>query len=252
MKADNFILEKKAAELRRIAGYNQNDCIRFKSLLLKLNVLTVFKPLETNFSGMAVKIGSGEEPARFILVNSSQSLGKQHFTISHELYHLFVQEVFTSQVCKAGLYNKNSDKEEINADIFASYFLLPETGVKDLIPDNELRKKKISLSTLLKLEHYFSCSRSALLYRLKQLNIIDGTYYDTFKSDVKKGAALHGYDLSLYERGNDNDFIGDYGSLAKKLYDEEKISETHYFSLLSDLGIKIEEIDYFRDDKEEE
>ena len=247
---DNVIIEKKAAELRRFAGFNQNDCVRLKSLLSRFNVLTIFKPLDANFSGMAIKIGEGEKAARFMLVNSSQSLGKQHFTISHELYHLFIQENFTSRICKTGLFSKVLDKEELNADLFASYFLLPETGLKDLIPDNELKKNAITLSTLLKVEQYFSCSRSALLYRLKQLKLIDSTFYDSYQKDIKKGAALHGYNLDLYESGNDNDVIGDYGSIAKNLFDKEIISETHYFSLLLDLGVNIEEIENIKDGEE--
>src|SRR5690606_844105 len=98
------ILEKKAYEFRKNAGLSSEDPIRLKSLLTKLNVLTVYKPLSDRFSGMALKVGDN----RFILVNANHSLGKQHFTICHELYHLFIQENFTSMVCDTGRFDSSS------------------------------------------------------------------------------------------------------------------------------------------------
>lgn len=238
---NNLVVEKKAAEFRNTHGIGANDCIRLKSLLSKLNVLTIFKPLQNNFSGMAIKV-EGKVPKRFILVNSSISLGKQHFTLCHELYHLFVQENFRSMICTTGLFKKE-DKEEYRADLFAAYLLIPETGIKALIPDSELTKNKITLKTILKIEHYFSCSRAALLYRLKELNIIDGNHYDKYCQNIQRGALEQGYEINLYKPGNHNQVIGDYGSVARDLFEQEKISESNYFSLLIELGMNIEDIE---------
>jgi len=35
--------------------------------------------------------------------------------------------------------------------------------------------------------------------------------------------------------------IGDYGTLCKKLFEEEKISESHYFNLMQDIGVNIDQ-----------
>lgn len=237
----DLVLEKKANEFRTLHGFSNNDCLRLRSLLQKLNVLTVFRPLKDSFSGMAIKIGEGDGAARFVLINSDLPLGKQHFTICHELYHLYIQESFTARTCITGNYSK-ADKEEYNADVFASYFLLPDDGIKSMIPDKELKKNRITLKTILKVEQYFSCSRAALLYRLKKLGIIDSDGYEQFKHYVMKGALEHGYSVDLYKDGNHQLVLGDYGTLAKELYDKEKISETHYYSLLLDLGMNSEEL----------
>jgi Zn-dependent peptidase ImmA (M78 family) len=133
--------------------------------------------------------------------------------------------------------------EEYNADFFASIFMLPETGIKSLIPDEELRKNKITLKTILKTEQYFASSRLALLYRLKQLDIIDQSHLESFTQNIKRGALEHGYSIDLYEPGNHNLVLGDYGTIARELFDQEKISESHYFSLLMDLGMNIDEIE---------
>lgn len=229
------VIEKKAFGFRKSSGLSSDDPIRIKSLLTRLNVLTVFKPLSDRFSGMALKV----EDSRFILINSSHSIGKQHFTICHELYHLFIQEDFTSMVCDTGRFDSSSG-EEFNADRFASILLLPEDGIKSMIPERQLSKDKIELNTILELEHYFSCSRSALLYRLKDLKLISSTTYDRFCSQVVNSAVTHGFPTDLYRPGNDGITVGNYGTLARKLFDNELISESHYISLLYDLGMNEE------------
>lgn len=239
------ILEKEACSFRQHCGLNNTDPIRLKSLLQKLNVITVFAPLADNFSGMALKFRDEKTgDSRFMLVNAAQSLGKQHFTICHELYHLFIQQNFVRQICLTGQFNKrDKDKNEYFADVFASYLLLPEEGLLDNIPNEELEKSKISLGTIVYLEQFYSCSRKALLYSLKRLGLITGDEYMAYAENVKRSALIHGFSTALYEPGNNGLFIGDYGSIAKSLFDRERISESHYYSLLSDLGIDITKMD---------
>lgn len=237
---NELLLEKAAVAFRSENGLNNSDTIRLKSLLQKLNVITVFAPLSESFSGMALKANADN---LFMLVNSNQSLGKQHFTICHELYHLYVQTNFTSQVCNTGKFDKKADINEYNADVFASYLLLPTEGLLENIPDEEISKKKISLKTILYIEHFYSCSRRALLYRLKNLKLISSPEYDAFTVNIQRGALENGYATDLYKNGNHKVVIGDYGTIAKQLFDKETVSESHYYSLLADLGIDITKID---------
>jgi Zn-dependent peptidase ImmA (M78 family) len=236
----DLLLEKAAVAFRSDNGLNNADPIRLKSLLQKLNVITVFAPLSDNFSGMALKANAAN---LFMLVNSNQSIGKQHFTICHELYHLFEQTDFTSQVCLTGRFDKKADINEYNADVFASYLLLPTDGLLENIPNAEIEKKKISLKTVLYIEHFYSCSRRALLYRLKNLKLISAIEYDAFTVNIQRGALENGYAIDLYKNGNHKVVIGDYGIIAKQLFDNETVSESHYYSLLADLGIDITKID---------
>lgn len=246
---NKFILEKKSDEFRKIHGIGSHDPIRLKSLLSQLNVITIYKPLSGEFSGMAIKIDDDNNSIRFILVNSNHSRGKQHFTICHELYHLFMQEGFNSMACNTGQFSRNSG-QEYDADRFASYLLLPESGIKALIPYEEMGKDKISLKTLLKIEHFYSCSRAALLYRLKDLELISSFKYNEYCSEVILSAVKHGYSTDLYEPGNANQVVGDYGILARELFDKEKISETHYFTLLQDLGMNAAKLEKMFNGKE--
>lgn len=227
----NIRIEKAASEFRTRHGFTNLDPIRLKSLLLKLNVITIFKPLSENFSGMAVKEGD----YRFMLINSRHSLGRQHFSICHELYHLYIQEDFIPHHCSAGLFDKKTE-HEYKADLFAAYLLMPKDGIINLIPECELDKDRITLETILKIEHYFSCSRNALLVRLKELNLISQNSIERLKIEIIKSAKKYGYDASLYRSGNEGVIVGDFGTLAKQLFDKEKISEGHYLDLMNSIG----------------
>lgn len=239
-----LLLEKEASEFRSECGFNSTEPVRLKSLLQKRGVVAAFKDLSDAFSGMALKVGDGEAAQRYMLVNSAHSVGRQHLTVCHELYHLFFQKGFTSRVCVTGRFDSAVDEEEKSADIFAALLLLPADGLKRNIPDAELESKKLSLKTVLFLEQYFSCSRGALLYRLKKLGLLkSGPLYDLFAANVKRSAYENGYPTDLYEPGNRDLVIGDYGVKARALFDAEKISESHYHSLLADLGMKAHNLD---------
>jgi Zn-dependent peptidase ImmA (M78 family) len=232
----NYHIQKEATHLRNQWEIGPTDPVRLPSLFLRLNTLVVFKKLNTKFSGMSYKVADFS----FMLINSAHPIGRQNFTICHELYHIFVQTDFEIHSCIIEGFDKKN-KNEYAADLFASFFLLPEDGVLRLIPENELKRNKITLQTILKIEQYYRCSRSALLYRLENLGLIYVKDYEEFRSDVSKNAKLYGLDTSLYHSGRHGLVYGEYGVLAKKLFDDEKISESHYLSLLKDIGIDIDD-----------
>jgi len=225
------LVENQVAKFRQITGLSDSEAVNLKSLLFKLNVLTIYRPLSDNFSGMSLKSGD----KRFVLVNSNHPRCRQHFTIVHELYHLYFDPNPTPHNCMAD--GKKSDIEQC-ADAFALMFLMPADGVRQMIPDDELMAGRVSLASVLRIGHYFSVSYSAVLNRLFDLRLIDRNERDSFKVyPVKKTAREYGYSTTLYEAGNENLVIGDFGEKARKLFDEEKISEGHYLELLHKIGI---------------
>lgn len=228
-------IEKQAINFRNAHGISSSSSLNLKSLLLKLGVTSFFKPLSSDFSGMAIKSGTD----RFMLINTSQNLGRQNFTICHELYHLFIQEDFTSETTlKVGQFNK-LDINEMHADLFASYLLMPQEGIYSMISNKEIDSRNISLDTVVKLEQYFQVSRMAMLYRLKNLNLLDSNTLDEYSRGIIKSAARRGYSDELYTKSNHSEFIGSYGDLANHLVETEKISEGDYYSLMMDIGIDV-------------
>jgi len=236
MRKIDYNLQKNAHQFRMDNGIGSDEPLNFGSLFHRLKIIAVYKEMSDSFSGMSIKI----DDYRFILINSSNPIGRQNFTICHELFHLFVQEDFTSHKCTTGEFNRK-DKSEYDADRFASYLLMPEEGIIKTIPDDELKKKNlISLPTFLKIEQYYACSRAALLYRLDCMDIIDIEKYDEFKLNVSREAVRLGFDPYLYLPDKKDKVVGDYGELAKKLFDTESISETHYANLMRDIGVDID------------
>ena len=232
-----MLIQKEATRLRNLWGLGPTDPVSLSSLIIKLNVLIVFKKLNQQFSGMSVKSDNNS----FLLINSDHPIGRQNFTICHELYHVFVQKEPKLHSCIIEGFDKK-DKEEYAANMFASFFLMPSEGIIGLIPEHELKKNKVSLPTILRIEQFYQCSRSATLYRLQSLGLIDIKLYEGFQLNIAKDAMKYGYDTSLYKPGRHDVVIGDYGPLAKELFDTGKISESHYVSLLKDIGIDIDAI----------
>ena len=226
MRPNKFVIEKQVSEFRSDNGLSLSEPIALKSLLLKLNILTIFRPLSENFSGMCLKDKSGH---RFMLVNSNQSQGRQYFTIAHELYHLYFDENPTPHMCSGA-----TTMEEKNADLFASVLLLPREGVYAMLSTDEILQHDVKLATILRIEQLFQVSRSMLLIRLKDIGgISENKRQELQMIPVKESAMNYGYDKSLYESGNDGVFIGDFGEKARLLFETGKISEGHYTELLN-------------------
>lgn len=226
----NYV-ESQVARFRQRAGLSDSEAVNLESLLLKLNVLTLYRPLSESFSGMSLK-GNGK---RFMLINSGQPVCRQHFTIAHELYHLFVEENSMPHKCQD--QGKKSESEQC-ADAFALIFLMPAAGVMQMIPEDELKGGHVSLATVLKLGQYFEVSNAAVINRLSDLNLLSRQDREAFSAiPVKRTAREYGYDLSLYNPGNEGRVIGDFGEKARRLFDAGKISEGHYHELLHKIGI---------------
>lgn len=226
-----------AQRFRQENGLSATEPVALRNLLAKLDVLTLFRPLGSDFSGMAM-VRDGH---RFMLINSTQSIGRQNFSIGHELYHLFVQKRQQAMISFAGRFPEK-DADELRADWFAAHLLLPEHGVLEQIPRYEYQRDKLSTATFLHLQHLYECSRPALLRTLKKLNLITSVAYDRLYKDAHEQLSSYGYTNylnrlhSAAEPGTSY-MIGDYGELAKSLYDDELVSETDYNRAMQDTGV---------------
>ncbi|NLZ51360.1 MAG: ImmA/IrrE family metallo-endopeptidase [Rikenellaceae bacterium] len=215
-----------ASKFRSENGLSPAAPISTKTLLRKLNITAMYRPLSDNSFGISCRSKSGK---MFILVNSKSTRGRQHFTIAHELYHLYYDENPSPHMCRGV-----ASGEEKNANMFASALLLPKEGILPLISRNEIISHKVELATILRIEQMFEVSRLNLLLRLKDLGLINERQLQNIQSlSVKDTAREYGYDLSLYESGNDGVFIGDFGEKARTLFESGQISESHYFELLN-------------------
>lgn len=220
--------DRLAKKFRADNGLSLKEAINLKSLLRKLNILTLFSPLSNDFYGMSILSPNG---LRFLLINSNNQKGRQHFTIAHELYHLFLDENPRPHICRQADGSKNIS--ETQADLFASALLMPEEGLLDFISKEEIINRTVHLATVIRMEQYYSVSRLALLIKLKSCKLITEARLEELRVQVKDSAKQYGYDTSLYEPGNEGLIIGDFGEKARLLFEKEIISEGHYVGLLN-------------------
>lgn len=223
--------EEIALKMRTILRVGASEPLNMKTALRQLNIMTIYRPLSEGIWGLSLKSSNGK---MFMLVSSNATKGSQHFTIAHELFHLFYDDNPKPHLYKSSMA---TDSAERSANMFASALLMPKDGLSYNIPANELIDKNVTIDTALRIEQLYGVSHSTLIVRLKELKIISAQNADRLMNlSIRHEASLRGYDLSLYYKGNENLVLGDYGTKAKRLFDEERISEGHYIELMRKIG----------------
>ncbi len=215
-----------AQKFRSEHGLSMTEPISTKTVLRKLGILTMYRPLSEKSFGISAKSESGR---MFMMVNCNSTRGRQHFTIAHELYHLLYDDSPEPHMCGGVAIGVEKD-----ANLFASALLMPREGLLKMVSDEEVKRRKVKLATVLRMEQFFGVSRNTLLLRLKDIGLITEAYLNELKSvPVKESAMQYGYNLSLYEAGNKGIVIGDFGEKARLLFESGRISEGHYYELLN-------------------
>ena len=225
-----------ANELRKRFGEDLSSPIDVFAILQSQESLTlVFYPFSDRISGMCARARSGEQ---LIAINSTRTLGRQRFTASHELYHLFVQDEITTVICGNDI-GAGRDEEEKNADAFASYFLAPNDALRSFIDKNLLKgtQRTLTVEDIVRIEQHFRMSRQATLYRLVGESRITLDFAITLKVDIIASARKLGFSDELYIPTPENRqyfTTGSYIDLAERLSDDDVISNGKYEELLLD------------------
>ena len=191
------------------------------------------KNLTIVFMNMGEKISGASslfDNQNIIFINSVESYGRQRFNLAHELYHLKYDKKFVT--CLKGS-NKDIEKK---ADQFASCLLLPHSALKYFEETNGINSKKDwTINKIIDAEQYFQISHHALLWRLRNLEILTYNQYQKFKRKPTEKARELGYNTKLYEPyTNKNTTDGNYIRLLNKLYDKKLISSEEKNEYLSD------------------
>ena len=166
-------------------------------------------------------------------INSNMSIGRQNFTLAHELYHLLYEENKNNFViCD---YSSESDSE-IEANIFASYLLIPYEGLKRYVKNMNI--SKWSLDDVIAAEQYYQISHMALLFRLVEQNFITEEESLEFQNvKISHEARIRGFNDDLYYPSpEDRKYfsLGNYVKSVGKAYSSNKISVGKKDELLLD------------------
>lgn len=123
-------------------------------------------PAPQNLSGFYMK----KDKYPFIFVNTAHSLGRQNFSLWHEVYHHYMNH-------ENGISDFNSKSiEEREAEIFAGCLILPDDEL-DVIAEDEITPELVA-----RISHRFQISFNAAAVRFMQENYIS---YDEFKEFQK-------------------------------------------------------------------
>ncbi len=209
---DKMILSNKASSIRRRIGENNTSPIDIFALVYTLENMTLVKyPLGKNISGICIK----HNLSAVIAVNSGMSIGRQRFSLAHELYHLYFDEEMISTICPSKIGGGN--QTEKSADQFASYLLMPPAALYEKIQEiKNVENRKLTIKDVIKLEQYFGVSRQAMLFRLQEEGELPQSDAAGMQKDVIFFAAKLGYDTSLYKPSPENKNKGTYGHYIKQ------------------------------------
>jgi len=130
-----------------------------------------------NFFGLCI---GAEDGGPAISVNAAKniSIERQIFTAAHELAHLLLhRESFKGELLE------DDEKEEKEADQFASYFLMP---AKSFNREVNLNKGLHWVDMVLNVKHYFKVSYKTVLMRLRDTGMADDSIYKNFAIEYKK------------------------------------------------------------------
>lgn len=232
---DKIDLSNKAYRVRKYLGADGQSPMDIFKLVQGIEDLTlVFYPLGKNISGVCYKGAS----SRVIAVNSHMSLGRQRFSLAHELYHLYFDEAKESQVSRMAI--GVGDAIERCADQFASYLLMPPAALSESL--DGIKAVRPGAEDVIRLEQYYGLSHKAMLYRLVSDGVLTAQDAGAMETGVMGLAARLGYDTSLYRptpEEKERMVLGRYLALSENLLEKECISQGKYEELL---------LDAFRDD----
>ena len=208
-----------AEMLRHDWGVESFASINIRSLVYNniRNLTVLWFPMKTNISGCCSKT----KDDKVIFINTNHTLGRQNFTLAHELYHLLYEDFDDFIVCGIN----NNSQSEINADNFASTLLMPNSALYWFKNKNQI--EDWTLEDVIKCEQHYQVSRSTMLVRLKKMNWISQNQFDEYKVDIVHEADRLGYDTSLYKPSPENQkysSIGELIRLTEKAYGDEKIT----------------------------
>ncbi|WP_217972117.1 ImmA/IrrE family metallo-endopeptidase [Staphylococcus xylosus] len=149
-------------------------------LLSEMDYYIIKAQAPKNLSGFYMK----KDKFPFIFVNTNHSLGRQNFSLWHEVYHHYMNH-------QNGISDFGSNVlEEREAEIFAGCVLLPDTEIqKWMAEEGDVMRSDV----LSRMSVYYNMSFNGVMVRAMQLNPIPKEKYKALKmlSNVDQYTKLH-------------------------------------------------------------
>jgi Zn-dependent peptidase ImmA (M78 family) len=111
-----------------------------------------------------------------IVINSNMTLGRQVFTVAHELAHAFFHSHGADVI--VSMYGAERSRERF-ADLFAGEFLVPGDELRRLVTEHSPWGDLTNPTTVVHLQRHFGVSYATIRVRLLQEHLIDRDTFDS-------------------------------------------------------------------------
>jgi Zn-dependent peptidase ImmA (M78 family) len=249
-----------AADERRRLGLAARPLSDAAYLLESEGVRTGLLDLPEDVSGLTL-MDPGLSP--FVVVNRRHSFLRRRFSWIHEYAHVLFDRHLRGTLSRAS----NRDEQlEVRANAFAACFLMPDEGVRDFLaqlgkgqPSRERLEvfdgvaavpaetraepgsQRVQLYDVVLLAHHFGVSRTAALYRLRNLHRLSQADLEKLLAEEEAGqgkriARLLGLPEPDHSAGRE-EFRSRFLGLALEAYRREKISRGKLRELAASVGV---------------
>lgn len=146
-------------------GYGPIDDM-YELLESKGFILLSFPSKDDRLSGFHTK----KSNRHCIYINSNHVLGRQHFSLAHELYHSFYDEdkyivCYDNDESDDIYQSKEEAENEYRANCFAANFLMTEKEMLKFASMNINNPSNPTVNDIIRVQHHFSVSYKAALKR---------------------------------------------------------------------------------------
>ncbi|HVK55165.1 MAG TPA: ImmA/IrrE family metallo-endopeptidase [Burkholderiales bacterium] len=254
--------QKVANEERQRLGLGVSPIGDLAELLESQGVRTGLVSLPDNISGLTL---SDNKIGMFVVINCDHAVLRRRFSLAHEYAHVLIDRDRFGALSRV---ENRGDLLEVRANAFAAEFLAPTEGILQFVQaigkggasrsqvalfdeadvvQVEQRavpgSQDIQLYDVVLLSHHFNVSRVSIIYRLRNLKLIDETELQRLldKERTGNGKALADF-LSAGEpteaKEDRDDFRRRFLGLALETYRREEITRSKFFELAEMVGIK--------------
>ena len=222
---DKMIIKEIAEKERRSFEISSLSIGEIYSALEKKNINIIALEYD-NLDLDAISAYSNDKGA-FIFINDSKDIPEERklFSLMHEYAHLiFHRDMYLSSEGDLAYSTSRNDINEKIANLFASYFLIPRDTLKK---ESKKYSKFIDLKAVCNLKKKYGVSAEALLYALKDEEIINNGIYGHLRKKLNElGFATKEPQPLPYEDKNEK-----LHYILKELYINDKITS----NMISDL-----------------
>jgi Zn-dependent peptidase ImmA (M78 family)/DNA-binding XRE family transcriptional regulator len=147
-----------------------------------LGVDVAIERLPEGVEGLSIRF----EDFALALVRAQPVAGRERFTLAHEVAHLLAGDAQPLYLDE-DLFGQGT--EEMRANVFAAHFLMPPDGLR-----RRIRGRTVDGRVVCELQYAFGVSLYALLWHLRNLDLITHAQHEELKATGPKALALrHGY-----------------------------------------------------------